>query len=54
MTEDGASDKEIVRKAVKKILRIRRSIEMDASDALAVAISHGRSILDQEVEIKSV
>ena len=54
VTEDGASDKEIVRKAVKKILRIRRSIEMDASDALAIAISHGRSILDQEVEIKSV
>ncbi len=54
VTESGASDKDVVRDNVKKILKIRRKLEIDASDALAVAISHGRSILDKEVDIKSV
>ena len=54
VTESGASDKEVVRNQVKKILKIRRNLEIDASDALAVAISHGKSILDKEVEIESV
>ncbi len=54
VTESGASDKEVVRNQVKKILKIRHNLEIDASDALAVAISHGKSILDKEVEIESV
>tara|TARA_B100000212_G_C27288141_1_gene496076 strand:+ start:347 stop:844 length:498 start_codon:yes stop_codon:yes gene_type:complete len=54
VTESGASDKEVVRNQVKKILKIRRNLEIDASDALAVAISHGKSILDKEVDIESV
>tara|TARA_Y100001970_G_C14024596_1_gene745326 strand:- start:502 stop:999 length:498 start_codon:yes stop_codon:yes gene_type:complete len=54
VTSSGASDKEIVRKEVKKILRLRREIEIDASDALAVAISHGKTIMDKELEINSV
>ena len=54
VTESGASDKEFVRNQVKKILKIRHNLEIDASDALAVAISHGKSILDKEVEIESV
>ena len=54
VTESGASDKEVVRNQVKKILKIRHNLEIDASDALAVAISHGKSILDKEVDIESV
>ena len=54
VTESGASDKEVVRNQVKKILKIRRNLEIDASDALAVAISHGKSLLDKEVDIESV
>ena len=54
VTENGASDKEVVRDDVKKILKIRRNLEIDASDALAVAISHGKSMLDEGVELKSV
>ena len=54
VTESGASDKEVVRNQVKKILKIRDNLEIDASDALAVAISHGKSILDKEVDIESV
>lgn len=54
VTESGASDKEFVRNQVKKILKIRHNLEIDASDALAVAISHGKSILDKEVDIESV
>ena len=54
VTENGASDKEVVRNDVKKILKIRRNLEIDASDALAVAISHGKSMLDEGVELNSV
>ena len=54
VTENGASDKEVVRDEVKKILKITRKLEIDASDALAVAISHGRSMLDKEVDVESV
>ena len=54
VTESGASEKEVVREKVKKILNIRRDLEIDASDALAVAISHGMSMLDKELDIESI
>ncbi len=37
----GASDKKQLQKQVKKLLNIRRKLDVDASDALAVAICHG-------------
>jgi len=37
----GATDKNELQKKVKKILNIRRKLDVDASDALAVAICHG-------------
>ncbi len=54
VTDNGASDKEVVRDRVKKILKVKYELEIDASDALAVAISHGRTILDNERDIESV
>ena len=54
VTDNGASDKEVVRDRVKKILKVKYELEIDASDALAVAISHGRTILHNERDIESV
>jgi len=54
VTESGASEKEVVRDKVKKILKIRHDLEIDASDALAVAIGHGMTMLDKELDIESV
>ena len=54
VTDSGASDKDVVKSCVKKILRLRRELEIDASDALAVAISHGKTLVDSELEAKSV
>tara|TARA_B100000700_G_scaffold25134_1_gene24223 strand:+ start:1058 stop:1555 length:498 start_codon:yes stop_codon:yes gene_type:complete len=54
VTDSGASDKDVVKSCVKKILRLRRELEIDASDALAVAISHGKTLADSELEAKSV
>lgn len=54
VTDSGASDKDVVKSCVKKILRLRRELEIDASDALAVAISHGKTLIDSELEAKSV
>ena len=54
VTDSGASDKDVVKSCVKKILRLRRELEIDASDALAIAISHGKTLVDSELEAKSV
>ncbi|MBH44426.1 MAG: crossover junction endodeoxyribonuclease RuvC [Gammaproteobacteria bacterium] len=40
LTDNGASDKIELQRNVKKTLNIRRELEIDASDALAVAICH--------------
>ena len=50
----GASDKIQLQKKVKKILNIRRKLEIDASDALAVAICHGMTIKENPESISSI
>mgnify|MGYP001276349195 CR=1 FL=1 len=54
VTGSGASDKDILQKEVKKILKIRRKLEIDASDALGVAICHGMTLTDHPENLKSI
>ncbi len=51
---NGAADKTELQKKVKKILRIRRNLELDASDALAVAICHGITLKENPESISSI
>ena len=39
---------------VKSILKIRRKLEIDASDALGVAICHGITFMDNPDNVKSI
>ena len=54
VTTSGASDKEQLQKKVKSILKIRRKLEIDASDALGVAICHAMTYMDNPDSIKSI
>ena len=54
ITGNGAADKKEVQKYVKRKLRLRRKLEEDASDALAVALCHGITSLDKQEVINSI
>ena len=54
ITGNGASDKTELQKKVKRILKIRRNLELDASDALAVAICHGIILKENPETISSI
>ena len=54
VTASGASDKEQLQKKVKNILKIRRKLEIDASDALGVAICHAMTYIDNPDNVKSI
>ena len=54
VTTSGASDKEQFQKKVKNILKIRRKLEIDASDALGVAICHAMTYIDNPDNVKSI
>jgi crossover junction endodeoxyribonuclease RuvC len=54
ITGNGAADKDELQKFVKRKLRIRRKLEIDASDALGVALCHGISCINTPDEIKSI
>ena len=54
VTDNGASDKEQLQKKVKNILKIRRKLEIDASDALGVAICHGMTLMNEPEKLKSI
>ena len=54
VTTSGASDKEQLQKKVKSILTIRRKLEIDASDALGVAICHAMTYMDNPDNVKSI
>ena len=54
VTTSGASDKEQLQKKVKSILKIRRKLEIDASDALGVAICHAMTYMDNPDNVKSI
>ena len=54
VTTSGASDKEQLQKKVKSILKIRRKLEIDASDALGVAICHAMTYIDNTDNVKSI
>ena len=54
VTADGASDKEQLQKKVKSILNIRRKLQIDASDALGVAICHGMTLLNDPDSLKII
>ncbi len=54
VTTSGASDKEQLQKKVKNILKIRRKLEIDASDALGVAICHAMTYIDNPNNVKSI
>ena len=54
VTTSGASDKEQLQKKVKNILKIRRKLEIDASDALGVAICHAMTYIDNPDNVKSI
>ena len=51
---NGAADKNELQKKVKNILRIRRKLELDASDALAVAICHGITLKENPDTVLSI
>ena len=51
---DGAADKEKLQKKVKSILNIRRKLEIDASDALGVAICHGMTLISDPDSLKII
>lgn len=53
VTSNGAAEKDDLQKEVKKILRIRRKLEIDASDALGVAICHAKILINKD-EILSI
>jgi crossover junction endodeoxyribonuclease RuvC len=48
ITDNGASDKLQLQKKVKSMLKIRRQLEIDASDALGVAICHSIIMRDDD------
>ena len=50
----GASDKIELQKKVKKILNLRRKLELDASDALAVALCHAITLRENPETISSI
>tara|TARA_B100000902_G_C27181784_1_gene849301 strand:- start:335 stop:832 length:498 start_codon:yes stop_codon:yes gene_type:complete len=54
ITGNGASDKDELQKYVKRKLNIRRKLEIDASDALGVALCHGITSTDSPEDIKSI
>ena len=54
ITGNGAADKDELQKFVKRKLRIRRKLEIDASDALGVALCHGITSIDSPEEIKAI
>lgn len=54
ITGNGAADKDELQKFVKRTLRIRRKLEIDASDALGVALCHGITSINTPDEIKSI
>ena len=54
LTDSGASDKIELQRNVKKILNIRRKLEIDGSDALAVAICHGIIFQNDITKINSI
>ena len=54
VTTDGAADKQQLQKKVKSILKIRRKLEIDASDALGVAICHGMTLLNEPDSLKII
>ena len=54
VTTSGASDKEQLQKKVKSILKIRRKLEIDASDALGVAICHAMTYMENPDNLKSI
>tara|TARA_Y100000741_G_scaffold84601_1_gene62250 strand:+ start:22 stop:519 length:498 start_codon:yes stop_codon:yes gene_type:complete len=54
VTDNGASDKEQLQKKVKNILKIRRKLEIDASDALGIAICHGMTLMNEPEKLKSI
>ena len=54
VTTDGAADKEQLQKKVKSILNIRRKLEIDASDALGVAICHGMTLINDPNSLKII
>jgi len=54
ITGNGASDKDELQKFVKRKLNIRRKLEIDASDALGVALCHGITSIDSPEDIKSI
>ena len=53
VTSNGAADKDLLQKEVKKKLNIRRKLEVDASDALGVAICHALMLTENQ-DIPSV
>ena len=53
VTLNGAADKDQLQKEVKKKLNIRRKLEIDASDALGVAICHALMLTENQ-DIPSV
>ena len=54
ITGNGAADKNELQKKVKNILRIRRKLELDSSDALAVAICHGITLKENPDTVLSI
>ena len=54
VTSNGASDKDQLQKKVKSILKIRRKLEIDASDALGVAICHAITYINNPDNVKSI
>ncbi len=54
ITGNGAADKDELQKFVKRRLNIRRKLEIDASDALGVALCHGITSIDSPEEVKSI
>tara|TARA_B100001778_G_scaffold66679_1_gene52515 strand:- start:854 stop:1354 length:501 start_codon:yes stop_codon:yes gene_type:complete len=54
VTTDGAADKEQLQKKVKSILKIRRKLQIDASDALGVAICHGMTLIKDPGSLKII
>ena len=54
LTGNGAADKEELQKFVKRKLHIRRKLEIDASDALGVAMCHGLTKYNSPDDLKSI
>ena len=54
ITGNGAADKDELQKFVKSKLKTRRKLEIDASDALGVALCHGITRIDSPEQLKSI